>query len=124
DLFPVRGAVDERGDSVILQDIANERNTPGTFGAGYIEMLAREMTADLQAIRDQIGPGESAVLESKGVNFGSLTRDSSGLWDVSGVEGITAQSLGSSGPADPPSLVLRPFHQSSLVVSLREFTNN
>ena len=33
-------------------------------------------------------------------------------------------SLASPGPAAPPSLIIRPFHQAGRVVSLREFTNN
>jgi hypothetical protein len=47
-----------------------------------------------------------------------------GSWDTSGVEGLPANSLVTTGPQDPPSLVIRPFHQSGAVVSLREFTNN
>ena len=39
------------------------------FGSGFIEMLARQMTADLQAIRDGLAPGGSAALMSKGVSF-------------------------------------------------------
>jgi hypothetical protein len=35
-----------------------------------------------------------------------------------------APSLQSSGPANPPSLIIRPFHQASNVISLRQFTNN
>lgn len=124
DIFPIRGAVDELGNAVTLQDIGNERNTLGMFGAGYIEMLAREMTEELQEIRDGLAPGQSAPLEAKGVSFGTLARGPDGSWDVSGVEGLTVSSLSSSGPDEPPSLVIRPFHQSSAVVSLREFTNN
>jgi hypothetical protein len=51
------------------------------FGAGYLEMLARQMTEELQHVRDTIKRG-------------------------------------------PPSLVIRPWHQASNVVSIREFTNN
>jgi CxxC motif-containing protein (DUF1111 family) len=53
-----------------------------------------------------------------------ISRDSSGNWDVSLVEGLPAQSLATSGPADPPSLIIHPFHQSGSVVSLRQFSNN
>ena len=48
DTLPTRGAVDESGKPVSLQDVANERATTGMFGAGYLEMLARQMTAELQ----------------------------------------------------------------------------
>src|SRR5437879_3132652 len=47
-----RGALDERGQPVTLQGAANSRATIGMFGSGYIEMLARQIAADLQAIRD------------------------------------------------------------------------
>jgi hypothetical protein len=90
------------------------------YGSGYIEMLARQMTADLRAIRDTIGPGQSAALGSKGVSFGVLARDASGRWIVAGVQGLPAPSL----VEDPPSLAIRPFHQAGNVVSLRQFTNN
>ena len=39
------------------------------------------------------------------------------------VEGIPAPSLITSGQ-EPPSLIIRPFHQSGTVISLRQFTNN
>ncbi len=120
DPIPTRGGVDENGDPVLLQTIANSRNTLGMFGSGFIEMLAREMTADLQAIRDTIGPGGSAALETKGVSFGTLSRDGAGTWDTSLVEGLVAGSLTGS----PPSLVIRPFHQASNVISVRQFSNN
>lgn len=120
DLIPTKGAVDELGNRVLLQDIANSRNTLGMFGSGYIEMLAREMTEDLQAIRDGIPAGGAAALESKGVSFGVLARDALGNWDTSGVEGIPAPSL----VTDPPNLIIRPFHQAGAVVSVRQFSNN
>ena len=36
-----------------LQDVGNERNTVGMFGAGYVELLAREMTKELQWQREK-----------------------------------------------------------------------
>ena len=119
-----RGALDERGQATTLQSIANERSTLGMFGSGYVEMLAREMTADLQAIRDAITPGGSAALTTKGVDFGSLSRRPDGRWDTRQVKGLPGASLVPDDSADPPSLVIRPFHQAGRVVSLREFTNN
>jgi hypothetical protein len=120
DGVPTGGSRDERGERVRLQDIANERSTPGMFGAGYIEMLARQMTGDLQAIRDAMQPNERRRLTSKGVDFGVLGRHPDGSWDTSGVEGLPFTSLA----GDPPTLAIRPFHQAGAVVSLREFTNN
>lgn len=59
---------------------SNERNTLGMFGSGVIEMLAREMSADLHAIRDearQLAEGKGLpvrrLLETKGVSFGAIT---------------------------------------------------
>jgi hypothetical protein len=124
DGFPTRGAVDESGAFATLQSVGNFRATVGMFGSGFIEMLARQMTADLQTVRDATPPGGALALESKGVAFGTIRRDAAGAWDTSGVEGLPAQSLATSGPADPPSLVIRPFHQSGSVVSIRQFTNN
>lgn len=124
DNFPTRGAVDERGHPVTLQTIANSRNTLGMFGSGFIEMLARQITTDLQKLRDSIQPDGSAALTSKGISFGLLARNANGSWDISAVEGLPASSLTTTGPDDPPSLIIRPFHQAGAVVSLREFTNN
>jgi hypothetical protein len=52
DRIRTKSSVDERGRAVTLDTIGNSRMTVGLFGAGFIEMLARQMTADLQAIRD------------------------------------------------------------------------
>jgi Di-haem oxidoreductase, putative peroxidase len=124
DFVPTRGAVDEAGIAVTLQSIANSRATLGMFGSGYIEMLARQMTADLIAIRDALQPGQSAALVCKGVSFGTLSRQSDGSWDTTRVVGLPSPSLASAGPAAPPSLIIRPFHQAGAVISLRQFSNN
>ena len=124
DVIPTRGGVDEAGDVQLLESIANSRATTGMFGSGYLEMLARQITAELRAIRNGLGAGQSAPLVAKGIHYGTLARNADGSWDVSGVEGLAAPSLRTSGPNDPPSLVIRPWHQASAVVSLREFTNN
>lgn len=119
-----RGSVDEAGNFVTLGSIGNYRATLGMFGSGYIEMLARQITVDLQTIRDATNAGESNALVSKGVSFGMLARAADGSWDASGVQGLPAQSVASTGADDPPSLIIHPFHQSGSVVSLRQFTNN
>lgn len=123
DETPIRSSRDERGLPATLQTIGNSRATPGLFGAGYLEMLARQMTRDLQRLRDQLAPGQSTNLFSKGVSFGVLSRRADGSWDVSRVEGLPAASLTMDGTG-APSLVIRPWHQGSQVVSLREFANN
>ena len=123
DRIITRGALDERGEPVTLQSF-NSRGSLGMFGSGFIEMLARQITTDLQTIRDATQPGESRALTSKGISYGSIGRRADGTWDTSGVEGIPATSLATSGAGSPPSLVIRPFHQSGTVISIREFTNN
>ena len=124
DDVPTRGARDEAGRPVTLQTAANRRATTGLFGAGYLEMLARQITAELQAIRSSIKLGETRDLRSKGISFGKLTRRKDGLWDVSQVQGIPRTSLVSNTSLDPPSLILRPWRQSGSAISLREYTND
>jgi hypothetical protein len=123
DRMPTSGAVDEQGEPVSLQNVANLRSTPGLFGAGYLEMVARQITNDLQKIRDSLKPGDSRPLDSKGISFGRIARWSDGLWDTSQVEGLPRASIISSGTQDPPNLVVRPWHQAGNAASLREFTN-
>lgn len=124
DRTPSRGAVDETGKDATLQTIGNYRATTGMHGAGYLELLARQITADLQAIRDGIAPGGSARLRSSGIDYGVLARDAAGNWITEGVEGLAPPSLATAGAAEPPNLIIRPWHQAGAVVSLREFTNN
>lgn len=98
---------------------SNERGTNHLFGAGLVELLAREMTADLQAARDsalrearQRGETVEADLVSKGVAFGSLTARPDGRIDLSKVDGVDTD------------LVIRPFSQKGVMTSLRQFTVN
>ena len=123
DTIATRGAVDEAGKPVTLASVGNSRHTPGMFGGGYIEMLAREITRDLQRTRDSMKRGESRILLSKGIEFGRLTRHADGLWDASEVKGLPRISLITATPLDPPNLILRPWHQAGNSVSLRDFTN-
>lgn len=118
------GAVDERGTPVTLQSMANSRSTPDMFGSGYYEMLARQITADLQKIRDGLRPGQRASLVSKGISFGVLARNADGSWNASAVQGLPPESTDSSDAQHPPSLLILPFSQAGAVVSLRVFTVN
>ncbi|BCE00963.1 di-heme oxidoredictase family protein [Marinicellulosiphila megalodicopiae] len=100
-------------------NFSNERNTLGMFGAGAIEMLSREMTADMHNIRDNAieqaqatGQAVTVDLITKGVSFGQISVLANGLIDPSGIEGVDWD------------LIIKPFHQKGAVVSLREFTNN
>jgi hypothetical protein len=124
DGVPTRGTADELGQATTLQTMANSRKTVGLFGSGFVEMLARQITEDLQAIRNSTVPGGSQALTSKGISFGIIARKPDGAWDTSQVSGIPALSLVTSGSTDPPSLAIRPFHQAANVISLRQFTNN
>ena len=100
-------------------EFSNNRNTLGLFGSGPIEMVAREMTRDLHHIRDETiveatatGQLVVASLDTKGVNFGMITARPDGTVDTNAIQGVDAD------------LIIRPFHQSGVVVSLREFTVN
>lgn len=123
DLAPTKGAVDEQGNFVTQRTIGNSRKTIGMFGSGFVEMLARQITSDLQSIRDSVMPGGARALTSKGISFGVIARRMDGTWDTSRVEGIPNPSLVSSDAGHPPSLIIRPFHQAGNVISLRQFTN-
>ncbi|MBM4013449.1 MAG: hypothetical protein FJ293_00575 [Planctomycetes bacterium] len=113
------GGVGDGNQTHTLQDVANERNTLGMFGAGIIELLAREMTVELHALRDDAiadaalaGSDVTVALTAKGIAFGDLTAHANGTLDTSAVEGVDAD------------LIVKPFHQKGVVISLREFTNN
>ena len=100
-----------------LRTVGNERTSLGLFGSGYIELLAREMTEDLHATRDEArrrardsGTPATMSLSSKGVGFGAITASPDGVLDTTQVEGVN------------PDLVIRPFMQKGTIVSLREFT--
>ncbi len=98
---------------------SNERNTNHMFGSGLQELLAREMTADLKALRSDAlkkarsgGEAVTVALVTKGVDFGELTVGPDGMMDTSKVEGVDAD------------LVIRPFSQKGVFPSLRNFTVN
>ena len=120
DFVPTRGGRDEIGQPILLNTVADSRNTLGMFGSGFIELLARDTTADLRAIRDVTGPAQCNLLMTKGVSFGTLCRNLDGSWNTAGVTGLGKASL----TGNPPDLIIRPFHQAGRVVSLREFSNN
>ncbi len=79
----------------VSPEFSNERNTLGMFGAGAIEMLAREMSAELIGIRESARAAAAAGgqpvtrdLVAKGIAFGSITIMSDGHVDPSGIEGV------------------------------------
>jgi hypothetical protein len=117
-VFVLAQTLDPVTESVNAQ-FSDERNTLGMQGTAGIEMLAREMTAELLTIREAAlsaarGTGRSTrlALTTKTVNFGYVTAHADGSVDTSEISGINTD------------LIVRPFHQKGAVVSLREFTNN
>ncbi|MGH9764802.1 MAG: di-heme oxidoredictase family protein, partial [Blastocatellia bacterium] len=117
-VFVLAQTLDPVTDSVSAE-FADERNTLGMNGSGAIEMLAREMTADLLAIRDaaiseakSTGGQSTKSLTTKGVNFGTIQARPDGSLDTSNVQGID------------PDLIVKPFHQKGVVNSVRVFTVN
>ncbi|MFO1495362.1 MAG: di-heme oxidoredictase family protein [Lysobacterales bacterium] len=100
-------------------DFSNERNTLGMQGTGAIEMLAREMTAELLAIREdalriarETGRSTRMALVTKDVDFGFIGANADGTLVTREIVGVNSD------------LIVRPFHQKGAVISLREFTNN
>lgn len=123
DGITLRGAVDESGKFVTMDNATNDRKTIGMNGSGFLEMVARQMTAELQAIAAATPPGASRPLLTKGVSFGILTHNPDGTWNTSQVSGLPAPSLKTTGTT-PPTLLILPYHQAGAVVSIRQFTNN
>lgn len=100
-------------------EFSNERGTNHLFGAGLVELLAREMTADLTALRSDAikqartdGAPVRIALRSKDVSFGHITAQPDGIVDLSEIEGVDMD------------LVIRPFSQKGVFTSLRQFTIN
>ncbi len=98
---------------------SNERNTNHLMGAGLVELLAREMSADLQIQRGEAlakarstGEIQTTVLATKGVSFGKIAAHPDGMVDLSDLDGVDTD------------LVIRPFSQKGVIASLRQFTVN
>jgi hypothetical protein len=104
--FVLAQTLDPVTESVSVE-FSNQRNTLGMFGSGAIEMLAKEITVELNAQANELSDGEH-ILSSKGVNF-EVT--------ISGGTVIASQGVDTD-------FIIKPFHQSGVVVSLREFTVN
>ncbi len=103
-------------EDLSLDTIGDERAALSVFGAGLMEMLAREMTVELQSILQQAiteartaGTPVTMDLIAKGVGFGSITAESDGTFDTSKVEGVDSD------------LIIKPLMQKGAIISLREF---
>jgi hypothetical protein len=96
-------------------------NPPFCFGGGGVELLAKEMTLDLQNLLSTARgapPGTATQLDTHGVNFGFIETLDDGNVELE-LEGI--------GPKDykerPPEevLVVRPFGRKGEKFSMRDF---
>ena len=103
-------------EELSLDMVGDERAALSVFGSGLMEMLAREMTVDLQGILQQAlseastaGVPVTLELMTKGVGFGSITAQPDGTFDTSKVEGVDSD------------LIIKPLMQKGAIVSLREF---
>ena len=108
-----------------MPTVANLRATTGMFGAGYLDAGAREMTAELQRIRDSSGRARIEGAGLEGDHFGTSTLEGRRSLGRQQGEGHLRRLslLHAPGRHNPPTLVIRPWHQASNVVSLREFRN-
>ena len=108
-----------RGSAGVGGNVAtrpDSRDAPHLFGAGLREMLADEITTDLRNIRQQavalaenLGQVVTLALNSKSINYGSVSASPSGTVDYSQVQGVD------------PDLRVKPFFAEGSTVSLREF---
>ena len=101
----------------VAPDLSMERGTVAVNGAGLLELLAREMTAELWHQRDEAvaqaresGEEVRVALSAKDVSFGWLTAHPDGILDTDGVQGIH------------PDLIVKPFGQKAVTISLRQFS--
>jgi hypothetical protein len=112
-----------------------QRNTPHVFAPGAIQRLAEEMTDGLtsdqnrlveEVCRLAVGSTRTVTLETKGVNFGTLSATrASGTgcrvtYNTDGVRGVDfLPSV--ENPDSPVALIVRPFQWKGSVAFLRDF---
>ena len=96
-------------------------NPPFLFGSGGVELLAKEMTEDLQATLAQAlvaTPGTVLQLTSKGVDFGYVTNVGYQQVELQ-LEGVGPITPDNNNPA--PALVVTPFGRKGENFSVRDF---
>jgi hypothetical protein len=105
-------------DSIDPQ-FSNERGTNAINGDGLVELLAREITADLKteradALKEAAETGKPVRVKmmSKGIDYGWLTVSPDGMVDMQELDGVDMD------------LVIRPFSQKGVMTSIRQFTVN
>ena len=108
-----KGSAGSGGNNVTRPD---SRDAPHLFGLGLKEMLGDEITTDLRNIRQQAmiqaarsGRAVTLPLNSKGINYGSITASPSGSVDYSQIQGLD------------PDLRVKPFFAEGSTISMREF---
>lgn len=108
------------GDDV---DAADVRNPPALWGAGWVEIAAQEMSAQLQeqaeGVRQLAVFGNAPVtrpLAAKGISFGTVTANPDGdggaALDLTGVRGVDSD------------LIVKPFGWKGTFTTLREFVGS
>ncbi|MDB4956115.1 MAG: putative thiol oxidoreductase with 2 cytochrome c heme-binding site [Myxococcales bacterium] len=91
---------------------ADARNPPSLIGAGVVQAIGDEMTAELAALRDAAiarGTNVDVELVTKGVSYGVLHVAANGHLDTKDVRGID------------PDLVVRPFGWKGTAATINEF---
>jgi hypothetical protein len=88
-----------------------ERQTPHLFGLAAEQLLAQEMTTDLQAQARTAGVGATVAFTSKGIAFGT------GVVSSVSPAGVTVTGLSTINP----DLVVRPFQWKGSVAFVRDF---
>lgn len=95
---------------------ADARNPPPLWGVGWVQLIAEEMSADLNKIKVNLlkraadeGRELTAPLKTKGVDFGTLGARPNGTLDLSQVEGVDGD------------LIVKPFGWKGVFKTLREF---
>lgn len=119
--LPFADGAGEINDNTVRIDPAREqegtiqRQTPHMFGMGAQQLLAEEMTTELQAQRDaavdQACEDNSSVdtnLSAKGIDFGEIVVRCRRI-DYSDLDGVD------------PSLVVKPYEWKGLTASVRDF---
>ncbi len=98
-------------------DTTSDRNTTNIFGAGLIELVAKEITTELKKQQGEafaraklIKNNVTINLSSKGIKFGSITVSPTGYTNFENLVGIDYD------------LIVRPFGVKGIAASLREFT--
>jgi hypothetical protein len=111
-VFKARGidVADNAGNGFAAMD-GRLINPPALFGTGGVQLVAKEMTAQLQSLQAQAleKRGRRVRLRANGIDFGSIVADSQGVLDTSAVAGVD------------DDLVIRPFGRKGEFFSVRQF---